>query len=319
MATRSSVLFPLLVLTYAACTTHTDPAGTLVIGVQTDDLNGAVGSFRLTTTVDGAPQADKFYRADRNIPLFPQEIAVDGKGNAKAAVEVRVEGYPGVDPTSLGPTLLTRTARTAMVPGKDLLLRIRLESRCSTGLVGGVPGPTCSLPNQTCIAGVCTDDLLPASALEPYVPNWPQNTPDLCRPANPGPPEVIVGTGQTDYLPLTDGQVVQAELGPQGGHHFYVAIRLKNLKRSGSTTTISGLQPGTNIAIPPTSFVFTFDGDEGGYCKLYGLRYQLDNGGIDWTQFLGKPLDVTVKVKDNTGAEGTGVAHINIATTVIGG
>lgn len=316
---RSSLLFPLLLVIYAACSPPTDPAGTLIIGVQSEDLNGAVGSFRVTTTVDGTPQADKFYRADRNVPLLPQEIAVDGRGNAKAAVEVRVEGYPGLDPSSLGPTVLIRTARTSMVSGKDLLLRIRLEGRCATGLVGGVPGPTCSLPHETCIAGRCVDDALSPASLERYVPNWPVDVPDLCRPANPGPPEVIVGTGQSDYLPLADGQVIQAEQGPQGGHHFYVAIRLKNLKRSGSTTTISGLQPGTNVAIPPTAFVFTFDGDEGGYCKLYGLRYQLDNGGIDWMQFLGKPLDVTVKVKDATGAEGTGVAHINIAPTIIGG
>ena len=316
---RSPLLFPFVVLAYVACTVHSDPAGTLIIGVQSEDLNGAVGSLRVMTTVDGKAQADKFYRADQNIPLLPQEIAVDARGNGTAAVEVRVEGYPGYDPSSLGPTVLTRTARATMIPGKNLLLRLRLEGRCATGLLGGVPGPTCSLPHETCIAGRCADDALPAQALEPYVPNWPVDVPDLCRPANPGPPEVIVGTGQSDYAPLTNGQIVQAEKGPQGGHHFYVAIRLKNLKRSGSTTTISGLQPGTNVAIPPTAFVFTFDGDEGGYCKLYGLRYQLDNGGVDWTQFLGKPLDVTVKVHDATGAEGTGVAHITIATTVIGG
>ena len=63
-----------------------------------------------------------------------------------------------------------------------------------------------------------------------------------------------------------------------------------------TATTITGVQPGANLAAPATAFVFTFDPDEGGYCKLYGLRYQLDNGGIDWHQFLGKPLDLTVVV-----------------------
>ena len=96
------------------------------------------------------------------------------------------------------------------------------------------------------------------------------------------------GTGQSGYLPLAPEQTLQAEAGPQGGHHIWIAARMKNLKQAGSTTKIVGVQPETGTAIPPSTFVFTFSPDDGGYCKLYGLRYQLDNGGIDYKQFLGK-------------------------------
>jgi hypothetical protein len=128
---------------------------------------------------------------------------------------------------------------------------------------------------------------------------------------------VQVGTGQTDYLPLTAGQSVQAELGPQGGHHIWIATRQENLKQAGSTTTITSVQPSTGLVGPRTAYIFTFQPDEGGFCKLAGLRYQLDQDGTDYHLFLGQPLDVTVTIADSTGATGTGVAHINIAPTIL--
>lgn len=68
-----------------------------------------------------------------------------------------------------------------------------------------------------------------------------------------------------------------------------------------------------------TAFVFTFDQDEGGYCKLYGLRYQLDNGGIDYTQFLDHDLDITVTVRDSSGTVGKGTVRVHVSPTIIGG
>jgi hypothetical protein len=91
---------------------------------------------------------------------------------------------------------------------------------------------------------------------------------------------------------------------------------MHNLKRSGTTSTITSQQSG-GIAGPKTAFIFTFDPDEGGYCKLAGLRYQLDSGGIDYHQFLGKPLDVTVTLQDPSGTSSSGTAHINIDPKIL--
>ena len=113
------------------------------------------------------------------------------------------------------------------------------------------------------------------------------------------------------------GRCLQAETGPQGGHHVWIATRMKNLKQAGSITKISGLQPGTNTPIPPTTLAFTYGPDEGGYCKLYGIRYQLDNEGIDYKQFLGKPLDITVIVTDAAGSKATATMHVQIAPTLL--
>ncbi len=160
---------------------------------------------------------------------------------------------------------------------------------------------------------------MPPSALEPYAPNWPTNAPDRCKPRNGGPPALQVGTGQSYYLPLArdERQTLQAEAGPQGGHHIWIATRMKNLKQAGSTTKIVGVQPETGVAIPPTTLAFTYAPDEGGFCKLYGIRYQLDNEGIDYKQFLGKPLDVNVTVTDPSGVTATATAHVQIAPTLV--
>jgi hypothetical protein len=92
---------------------------------------------------------------------------------------------------------------------------------------------------------------------------------------------------------------------------------MKNMKQAGSTTKIVGVQPDTGTTIPPTTLAFTYSPDEGGYCKLYGIRYQLDNEGIDYKQFLGKPLDVVVTVIDPAGTRATATTRVQIAPTLV--
>ena len=300
---------------------HPPDSSTVIVGVQSEELGGAVSRVHVTATVDGQPKSDETLTlVNGGPPIFPHEIALVSS-NAGAKIEVEIEAFPpsgNSPPGQESAPVLVRSASSTFVQGQVKLLRLRLEARCLLALgVGGVGAPVCRAP-QTCQSGRCADDTVLAGDLEAYEPNWAVDAPDICRPAEHGPPQVIVGTGQTDFSPVTDGQVLQAELGPQRGHHLWIAVRMRNLKQSGSTTTITGVQPGTNIPIPPTSFVFTFDRDEGGYCKLYGLRYQLDNGGIDYKQFLGKPLDVSVEVHDITGTTLKSVAHINVAPTVLG-
>jgi hypothetical protein len=110
---------------------------------------------------------------------------------------------------------------------------------------------------------------------------------------------------------------LQAETGPQGGHHIWIATRMKNLRQAGTTTRVAGVQPDTGAAIPPTTLAFTYAPDEGGYCKLFGIRYQLDNEGIDYRPFLGKPLDVTVTATDSSGATATATVRVQIAPTLL--
>lgn len=310
----------------AACSSSTPseackPA-TLVVGVQGQPgLTGVIAGMRVSTTVDGTPTQYQAFNVTDPKPIFPQEIRLEQPaGDAPKHVAIRVDAYnkPGVSPApspSDAQSILTRIADAPFVCGETRLVRLRLEAQCLTGGFPGAFGPSCTEP-QSCQNGHCASGTLLAQDLEPYNANWASDSPDACKPANAGPPEVIVGTGQTDFHPIgTDP--IQPEKGPQGGHHLWIAVRMKNLKQSGSTTAITGVQPDTGLTIPVTSFVFTFDRDEGGYCKLFGLRYQLDNASTPVEQFLGKPLDVTVEVKDTTGTSAKNTVRVNVADTVI--
>ena len=311
-----------LVLALASCRARTPT--TLVVGIQSDPMGGIVSALHVVIRVGGAVVDDEQIKPPRGSRVgFPQpwEKAITGgtKDAAKVDVQVDAIGDPSAKP------LFTRLASTHFVPGRTALLRIPLESRCivypplprgTSKVPGPLSGPTCTAP-ATCIMGACQSSDVPASRLELYAQNWPTNAPDRCKPRGGGPPDLQVGTGQSYYVPIAKGQVLQAEAGPQGGHHVWIATRMKNLKQAGSTTKIVGVQPGTGTPIPPTTLAFTYAPDEGGYCKLFGIRYQLDNEGIDYKQFLGKPLDITVTVTDPAGSTATATTHVQIAPTLL--
>lgn len=307
------------------CKRPDGPKTELTVGVQSEPMGGIVSALHIVVKIAGKVVTDETVRPPHGSKVgFPQPwektFASDGHDDVKVEVEVDAIG----DPSAKDP-LIRRFASTTFVPGKSALLRVNLESRCvvyptvargDSKVPGPLSGPTCTAP-ASCVAGICQAPGIPPMALETYTKSWPTNAPDRCKPANGGPPALQVGTGQSYYLPLTEGQTLQAEAGPQGGHHIWIATRMKNLKQSGSTTKIAGVQPGTGATIPPTTLAFTYAPDEGGFCKLYGIRYQLDNEGVDYKQFLGKPLDVNVTVTDPTGATITSTAHIRVAPTLL--
>jgi hypothetical protein len=311
-----------LAATCASCRAA-DPTA-LVVGIQSEPMGGVVSALHVVIRVADRVVEDELIKPPRGSKVgFPQpwEKVVSAAGNPAARVDVEVSaiGDPAAAP------LLKRTSSTHFVPGRALLLRVPLESRCivypvtprgNSKVPGPLSGPACTAP-ASCIAGVCQLPDVPAALLEPYAPNWPSNAPDRCKPRGGGKPDLQVGTGQSYYVPFGKGQVLQAEAGPQGGHHIWIATRMKNLKQAGSLTKITGVQPGTGTAIPPTTLAFTYAPDEGGYCKLYGIRYQLDNEGIDYKQFLGKPLDITVTVTDSSGQAATAATRVQIAPTLV--
>jgi hypothetical protein len=319
--TAGAALFSLAAAS-ASCRRH-DPTE-VVVGIQSDPMGGVVSALHVTIRVAGATAKDEWIRPPHGSRVgFPQpferRLASPGAQPAKVDVEVDAFGDPNAPP------LFERRASTHFVPDHVALLRVPLESRCivypqqprgNTKVPGPLSGPTCTAP-ATCIMGICQLPDVPPARLETYAPNWPTNAPDRCKPRGGGAPDLQIGTGQSYYLPLAKGQILQAEAGPQGGHHIWIAARMKNLKQAGTTTRVSGVQPDTGASIPPTTLAFTYAPDEGGYCKLFGIRYQLDNEGIDYKPFLGRPLDVTVTATDPSGATATATAHVQIAPTIL--
>lgn len=313
----TALIFPALV---AACPgPEDDDEASLVVGVQADELGGLAGSVRVLAKVDDVVQHDD--RASGAVPAASPAREIELRGRAGAKVEVVAEALAPGAPAD-APPVVTRLATARMVAGGKKLLRLQLQASClSAPAPGGPPPLVCAAP-ETCSFGRCTSSEVPPDQLEDYAPGWPDNAPDACKPARAGDPEVILGTGQTDYSPLADGQTLQLEKGPQGGHHIWIAVRMKNLRQSGSMTTITATLPDeAGAAVPPAAYVFTYDRDEGAYCKLWGLRYQVDSGATDlrseYKRFLGKRLAVTVEVTDRTGVKASSTRIIQIAPLLL--
>lgn len=317
-AASSPALF-LVTFAYAMASPGRHLASQLVVGVQSESLGGIASALHVTLRVAGSVVLDDTIKPPvRGAPFPAWEKTVSGPPSSQVDVRVEAEG-------ASGGASLERLASTTLIADRAPLLRVALESRCVVyptlkpgpgKAPGPLSGPTCAAPT-TCIMGTCQSDVVAPDNLEPYTPAWAKNAPDRCKPRDGGPPYLDVGTGQTDYLPLASGQTLQAEAGPQGGHHIWIATRMRNLKQQLTTTRIEGLQPETGTPIPPSTFVFTYAPAEGGACKLYGLRYQLDNGGIDYLQFLGKPLDVTATVLDAAQGTASSTVRIQVAPTLV--
>ena len=299
-----------------------------IVGVQSEPMGGVVSSLHIVVEVGGVATTDEVIKpANGSLVGFPAAVGKAAGRDRRPRIGCRGTGrglrcrQPVRRADADAPREGSFCPRSA---GADA--RSSSESRCLVypppprrrgAVPGPLSGPTCKAP-LTCIKGLCQSEVVQPAGLEPYTVDWPKNAPDVCKPRNSGPSTIQIGTGQTGFTPLATGQTLRAEAGPQGGHHIWVAVRMKNMKQAGSTTQISRpVQPDTGTVIPPSTFAFTFDRDEGVYCKLFGLRYQLDNGGIDYTQFLGKPLDVTTVVTDSLGEKATSSAHIQIAPTLV--
>jgi hypothetical protein len=291
-----------------------DPTGSIVVGLTSDlDAGTAIDGLAVTMSVDGE------VLSERELALGP------GSGRTDFPAELafrQVEDFARVSVglrALEGPVLhLTRSLETEGVDGAELLARVHLEGSCDVAPSGSAPpGPACSDPAETCVAGRCVPSFVPSSALEPYRPDWATTFADACKPAAAGAPEIIVGLGMSDYLPADDYAVAQVEAGPQGGHHVWVAARVKNLHRSGSITTLAGDIPDLGLTLEEIRLIFTMEVGEGGYCNLHGLRFWLDAGGQEIEAMLGHALRVRVSITDIDGSTGSSEKWITLSNDIL--
>ncbi len=289
-----------------------DPSvGTIIIGL-TSDLRVGVDIDRVRVVMRVADQVtrDEILGADKSKPLtLPTELPFENLAEG-TKISIELEAFRIGDTTK---PLVTRAASTRIIAGKRLLFRVQIDSRCA--VAPGSSAPTCEAP-LTCVAGLCAQPVVDARNLPAWTAGWEKASTDICKPQGAGAPIVTVGQGQSDYLPVQDGEVAQVEAGPQGGHHIWVAVRMKNLLQSGSITSITGHFDDPKLDVGPFQVIFTFDQDEGNYCKLYGLRFQLDQA-TDIQSLLGKTVKITVKVTDKDGTVGVGTRIFKLSDTLI--
>lgn len=276
----------------------------LVVGV-TSDLRGGVDIDRLEIEMivgDTVIHTSATPVDERTFPLELEFVDVE----PGESLTLRLVSHLGAAKR------VVRTMTTPAAPdGERRVLRLHLEQACD--LAGPSPAPTCDEIDTTCVGGACQSAWMPAAAQRPYTPDWMKG-PDGCKPG--GAPEVIVGKGQSDFFPAVDGEVAQVEAGPQGGHHIWISARVRNLGRSGSITEVGGEIPSLGLSLTPLKVVFTLDTDEGGWCKIFGLRFQLDVAQ-DIEPMLGEPVEVYVKIVDVDGAEATDTQWFTLSSDIL--
>ena len=282
--------------------------GTVVVGVTTGLRAGTdFDRLHVLAKSGGATLRDEVLPTATRPLALPLELPFTDRP-AGEVVDVTLTATS----TAVKGLSIVREASTRVVGGRSLLLRTSLDAACvAIDAPGGTQPPACAV-GETCAEGKCAKIATDPTGLEAYSPTWAAGgAPDRCRPVGAGAPEVIVGQGQADFLPFDDCSApspkpAQVEAGPQGGHHVWVAVRMRNLHQSGSVTTVRGHFPDLPKDPWDMAVIFTFEPDEGGYCKVYGIRYQLDTNGLALADVLGKKLELTIEVKDADGTTGVG-------------
>ncbi len=296
----------------AACDVALGPPPTLIVGVTRDGVETVpFEQVRIRTTVRGSPSS--LQERVVTVADLPIEITRTGADSALDSPPLDVE-VAGIGSRGPDDVRWTRRAWSSFDSKATRLVRVGFDPLC---FERDLSRPRCDAP-ATCQRGLCGDAQVTDAPI--YDPAWKNvdQTVDGCRPQNAGAPRITVGSGASEYNELADDQVLPVERGPQGGHHVWVAIRTLNLARSGAFVSLRGRLIDDGAALPSTTFVFSLDNDEGGYCKLFGLRYQLDNGTLDYRTLLGKKLAIDATVTDRFGNTASDSARIVIASTVIG-
>ncbi len=189
-------------------------------------------------------------------------------------------------------------AETDVAGERVLLVPTSIDLECAA-----LGAPVCD-GATTCSDGACVDGYLAPTDAADYYEGWAGTQGgDRCEPG--GDPEVTVGRGQADYLDFAEGETLQVEAGPQGGYHVWVAARLRNLKQSGSIIELSGRALDRGEDLPSMTVAFSFDPDEGGWCKIFGLRFRLDDMDTPIDALLGERVSITVTITDPDGDVGT--------------
>ena len=307
----------LLLLGVAACGDNTSfpETSTVIIGVTSDYVVPAqLDHLDVVMVVDGTETTHQqlVLGSGAGTTHFPAEFAFSDVSPG-AALAFTIKGYSSHDRLVVARHLTTK----ARFHDKRLI-RVHLEQQCSLdgGLGGEVPAPTCNETTHTCIEGTCQNAAIGPDRHEAYTPDWVLTGSDACKPADAGAPEIIVGAGQSNYLAVEDYATAQVEAGPQGGHHIWIAARVHNLRRSGSITEVGGEIPALGLSIAPLLVVHTLSIDNGGYCKIFGLRFQIDIGA-DVQSMLGQQIEVTVKIEDKSGDIGIGKRWFTLSTDTI--
>jgi len=289
----------LLALITAGCGSE-DAGARVVVGLTTDMAVGFdVRLVEKTTKINGAVAGTESFAYGQGDLALPAEIEVPEVGDG-AEVEISIKAFRGDEDES---PMVTRRAVTRAAGGRGLLLPISLDEACSEA--------TCSA-GATCAEGACIDPFIAPTALAEYDPTWIASAPDACKTPSSGEPWIVIGQGVSSYAPLGDSEVVPIEAGPQGGHHVWLALRVRGLRQMGSRLTVRGYFPDLAFDLLPFSSQVTLRKAAEGHCEIYGVRFQVDRD-LKVEDVRGRALDIDIALEDPNGDVATAAKRVVIA------
>jgi hypothetical protein len=115
--------------------------------------------------------------------------------------------------------------------------------------------------------------------------------------AYPGPPELVLGVGQAELVPIHDGDPVPITRGPQGGTIVWGAASVRYLDPEQLELMFSITPPGGAPSV--RRVLVELDGGDGGFTvtTTFGHPVFLP----DETQFMGLPCAWRLEARDRDG------------------
>jgi hypothetical protein len=288
----------LFALCSAGCGSE-DAGAKVVVGFTTDMAVGFdIHHVDRTAKVDGVvTSAERLSYGEGNLKL-PAELSID-PGHDGAEVEISVTALRDGEASPI----VTQRAATRAESGQTRLLPVSLDEACAA--------VECAA-GATCVEGACVDPFIAPSALADYDPTWITSAKDACKTPSSGAPTLVIGQGQSAFVPLGEGEVVPIEPGPQGGHHTWLALRVAGLRQMGSRLTLGGRYPDLAYELPAFMVTLTLRRAAEDHCEIYGVRFQVDRG-IAVDAIRGKALDIELALEDPDGDVATAVKRVVIA------
>jgi hypothetical protein len=134
----------------------------------------------------------------------------------------------------------------------------------------------------------------------------------------PAGPELRLGTGCLgQYAPITDGDTLRMERGPQGAQHVWLSLRARNMNTSRALVQLRGRDPADteDLAFPADLFLTFTESGPDGFDQLSGLRLIIKDGD----GAAGQPLLIRATVSEqepgSISLEEERLVHIEWATT----
>jgi hypothetical protein len=124
------------------------------------------------------------------------------------------------------------------------------------------------------------------------------------------PPMVEIGTGETAFEPLEDGDSIYIVYGPQGGYHFNGSLRVQGIdagepddldEPTNPVTVFEAFEGEQQVDMDASTYKQGIDPVEGepGIYQMLGRRVILDITSDD--QLDGKEVRMTVRIEDTNG------------------